>query len=1183
MRCFLLSRRIYLTMPASSTTPRISPDEWLERKHRILELYCGPNGKLLGSDGVIEMMRREGFIATKAQYELKIKAWGVRKNVKKSEWQKDQIPPDIAISDTRKKRAMRRYAPRGQRAEELVTHDDGHIAQGSTSTLPSTEVVSFENFANEENLSAAELDNRAINMILYAETEGVNPDQNLLPYGLTAQQENHPPLRAYQPLDSGSLSSQVPTRNPLVSSPRSFDAMLACLDQSHINNLLRPCYLGLNSENHLPSIKIADQLIKDIFSETSATSAHGIVLNINPFMLASQFLADINEFIPTTRSSNANAECSPVNIRPALGNFLSMEPFVGEESSQIGTLKNEVIPIARLHSRLIGSIINRATDPSPVPAAGIIKFLTTRGAMPSWLFQFLTSGPTPMTKSLAKNLFQKALEADHVDLIMFLLDCGALEDVHEMVCLHNGERYTPLQLAAMKQSLRVVKWLIEKGVDVNKVSSSNSDCRCNALWMLIQYNNTSKSTLADKFLLLVDAFLEKNATVSVHSILTAARTFTDPRLAIRLIKKSAFQAPQSLMSDMDTLEYIIKYLREEDATSMIKLLTEQCHRIGGDILLFHLSSNFNKVLNEAVVRGYKGVVEALFPYTSSPNEILQTATATSNQEIIDFILRKNPELKGAKDDIIAALRSGDQYCLHSLEERGVLKRLQSGPELRATFQVALKVGNLEYATKIMDLDPGFEFADDDNFDLASALSVALTHGFDDIAWKLLAMGATDSFRSGATYGSMSLLYVAIDKRKPEFVEAIIESGFGLDIIDVSVGGKDSVLEAAVEWGDDSVLNGIWEARSYTIHPSTSLLKLVIEKGRRDFFWKIIESCIPETNLWHNNAIRVAIELEDIPLLETLVARGVRIDNGDLHDDDLLQDAIEDYPSMVNPLLEQFRKAYSEGYAGDGYSFITSVVRKYPNIPNSLDTFFTEDIVTADVLLGKGERETLLETAIAYYESPDISLIERLLTAGRDINGRSDVNRPVYLHPYGPVNQKTTALLTAIKVGSIAIIKLLIENEARVNEPARFGIRFTPLQKAAEVNNLEIVRFLLDNGADVNAAPAKFNGATALQFAAIHGNCKMAITLLHSGADLNIPPPQGPRGRWPLEGAAEHGRLDMIQLLWNANCGPFKDEQCRKGMRLAERNGHTGCRDLIKELMARPSIDYHMDLSMWNAE
>ena len=118
-----------------------------------------------------------------------------------------------------------------------------------------------------------------------------------------------------------------------------------------------------------------------------------------------------------------------------------------------------------------------------------------------------------------------------------------------------------------------------------------------------------------------------------------------------------------------------------------------------------------------------------------------------------------------------------------------------------------------------------------------------------------------------------------------------------------------------------------------------------------------------------------------------------------------------------------------------------------------------------------------------------------------------------------------------------------------------------------MNALDMVSLLLNHEADVNAAPAMFEGGTALQLAAINGNLEIARVLIEHGARLDIPPPRGRLGRWPLEGAAENGRLDMIQFLWEVNDGPIDDRQCQKAMKLAEHRGHLGCKKLIEQLMA----------------
>ncbi|KAI0836765.1 hypothetical protein F5Y06DRAFT_102546 [Hypoxylon sp. FL0890] len=94
-----------------------------------------------------------------------------------------------------------------------------------------------------------------------------------------------------------------------------------------------------------------------------------------------------------------------------------------------------------------------------------------------------------------------------------------------------------------------------------------------------------------------------------------------------------------------------------------------------------------------------------------------------------------------------------------------------------------------------------------------------------------------------------------------------------------------------------------------------------------------------------------------------------------------------------------------------------------------------------------------------------------------------------------------------------------------------------------------------------------NGATALRLAAIGGNFTIATILIENGAGLDTSPSPSRNGRWPLEGGAENGRLDMIDLIWYASNRHLEKGQCQKAMRLAEYNGHIGCRDKIAELMS----------------
>ncbi|KAK8045821.1 hypothetical protein PG996_013885 [Apiospora saccharicola] len=163
-----------------------------------------------------------------------------------------------------------------------------------------------------------------------------------------------------------------------------------------------------------------------------------------------------------------------------------------------------------------------------------------------------------------------------------------------------------------------------------------------------------------------------------------------------------------------------------------------------------------------------------------------------------------------------------------------------------------------------------------------------------------------------------------------------------------------------------------------------------------------------------------------------------------------------------------------------------------------------------------------------------------------------------------IDGNMTPLLRAVHLKRTDLVALLLEHNADVNMEATLGVRRTPLQEAAERGCLEMVKLLLSNGADPNAPSAFQRGGTALQLAAISGNCNIACVLLEHGADIYQPP--SILGRWPLEGAAEHGRLAMIDYLWRVSGDTgFSDQICDRAIELAGDNGYEACQDMIREL------------------
>lgn len=169
------------------------------------------------------------------------------------------------------------------------------------------------------------------------------------------------------------------------------------------------------------------------------------------------------------------------------------------------------------------------------------------------------------------------------------------------------------------------------------------------------------------------------------------------------------------------------------------------------------------------------------------------------------------------------------------------------------------------------------------------------------------------------------------------------------------------------------------------------------------------------------------------------------------------------------------------------------------------------------------------------------------------------------------------LLIAAKYGKLDIVKLLsTEYKADINLTPRLGVQRTPLQQAAESGHMHIVRWLLDHGANANGLINQVCGATALQLAAIGGYCGIMETLINAAADLDAPRASF-GGRTALEGAAEHGRIDAVNLLLGSGVSITGEgeKNLLSAVQMARENGHESVADFLG--------DYHIDVSLGNIE
>jgi ankyrin repeat protein len=209
----------------------------------------------------------------------------------------------------------------------------------------------------------------------------------------------------------------------------------------------------------------------------------------------------------------------------------------------------------------------------------------------------------------------------------------------------------------------------------------------------------------------------------------------------------------------------------------------------------------------------------------------------------------------------------------------------------------------------------------------------------------------------------------------------------------------------------------------------------------------------------------------------------------------------------------------------------------------------------DKALTCGMQRTPMQLAVSDKQH---DIVRKLLSHKAD---PSAISRTAY-------HDHRTPIQIAVHNRDIEMVRVLLQNSANPN--AAFSEitdwMNTPLQRACKDGSKEIVELLLVHGADVNATHPK-NCTTALQIAATQGFLGIAYLLLKHGADVNAPAAEV-NGWTALEGAAEHGRVDMIQLLFNAGASISEDGQSQyeSALRRASENGHHAVRRLLESYL-----------------
>lgn len=600
-----------------------------------------------------------------------------------------------------------------------------------------------------------------------------------------------------------------------------------------------------------------------------------------------------------------------------------------------------------------------------------------------------------------------------------------------------------------------------------------------------------------------------------------------------------------------------RFDQEEISISLMEIMLTICQSHDGSCLA-EVPGILEEAAVQAAIRGRLRVVERLIDYVKSEDLILSAAIRSGNQDLVNFLFRRNrvhnpPARYLWQSDLSKTPLFANKYPLESIYGQGDTTPLAEATRTRNNQMIHLlemeDCGTFESLKEHGRLKP-----------MLSAR--ALRHGQEEAASLLI--------EEGARCEDGSALSVALKKRCPKIVTAILAS----DIL----GGVRSSMNAALQWAELSILESLLYVMPDMRVDVTSDEVLVrfclhcMETQSFELFRLFMESTSTNAiSMGLEGCLAMAITQSHHQMALYLLQKGANPSNPRV-----LAAAIPNRPEMLSLLFEndpQYRQEVRAPRKCVGANLLKFLMSEdkdngESHTLNQLLAIGAVNLIVPEEVKPPGERHgpRLTPLGLAILGVPghcdtNVAAIKKFLKAGADPNATAKLEK----YPHRCI----TALMVALETGREDIVTLMIDEGADVNLQPQLSLRRTPLQYAAELGNVDMVRLLLHRGADVNS-PASFQGGgTALQLAAISGNCNIAAELLEQGASLEISPSKID-GRWPLEGAAEHGRLDMIQFLWNAReLSPrrvgFEKRQCLRAMDFARENGHIGCQGLISEL------------------
>ena len=768
-----------------------------------------------------------------------------------------------------------------------------------------------------------------------------------------------------------------------------------------------------------------------------------------------------------------------------------------------------------------------------------------------------------------QNCFEAAIEAGDAIIVDLLIRENPKDiQLNEQFLVAGGVRYTPIERATALRHEHVVRNLIHHGADVTRTDLHKVDEAGSLLGALDHAvcslrDGTMYLDIHPQLCLML---LEAGGDLSaVHMTTLLSKGQGEQReLAERIMLKNSHKKATD-WGNIDTLWFVIFCLDDQRAMRIVDIMLKLGVDLNEESKLGD-SDRPSTIIDVAAQRGSLSLVDFLLDTGARlTDDTLPAAVKSVNKDLVEFLISRGADVNGLgrlhDTPLAAATRIQNAEIISMLETRGA-SLLKNFPSV---FRAASDVGDLQLIERLMELKGNIS-----EDDLGCALTVAVKDGREEIAQILIDAGAYTNVRADEGSKSVPLFY-AVKQRKEALIYSLLDADANPSYTDAF--DTPPIIQLATEWGNRSVIEALIFAganlnRNFD-KQSGAALTIAVKQRDRELVQLLLASGAeinnPEYRLVRGTALGAALDNDDIEMARWLLDQGA-----DSNDFRTLVRAKYRNKKIFELIFERYCARYQIGRSKLGASLLASFIRDEDeylielmlNMGVNADIAIFDDVPYHDGFSEQwGERKTAFGVAIS--QPLEKNLLEMFLQKG--CNPNSVVFQTgVYEIWQERERPLITAFLAAIDTQSPSIVELFIKYEADVNFPARLGVKRTPLQRAAELGNLEIVEILANRGADVNAPAAARGGGTALQLAVIGCYIPVARRLLSLGANVNAPGSTA-NGKTALEAAAEHGRLDMLQILFDAGAAYRRSDkgQITKAIALAKENGHKGVCDLLE--------------------